>query len=146
KWFVGLNAGGIWHTSDVQNKTQIGWGFMLGRSFNYNYGTPISFDLRMRYLRGFWIGQDKEFTTISANDEALNGNMAPATNYYSVDSTSFLRNFQNDQHRIGLELAIHANRLRERTGIDLYVFGGIGFTWWQTYSDFAKHIRLFNHY
>jgi hypothetical protein len=45
KWFINLNAGGIWHTSDVKNKTQIGWGFMVGRSFNYNYGTPISFDL-----------------------------------------------------------------------------------------------------
>lgn len=135
KWFVGLNAGGIWHTSDVKNKTQIGWGFMLGRSFNYNYGTPISFDLRLRYLRGFWVGQDKELSTVAATDSGLNGEMDPTINYYKADTATVLRNFQNDQHRIGLELAIHANRLRERTGLDLYLFGGIGFTWWQSYSD-----------
>ena len=144
KWFISLNAGGIWHTSDVKNKTQIGWGFGLGRSFNYNYGTPVSFDLRMRYLRGFWVGQDKELTTVSANDEALNGSMDPTINYYKPDTASILRNFQNDQHRIGLEFAIHANGLRERTGLDLYVFGGIGFTWWQVYSDLLNNTEVAN--
>ena len=135
KWFIGLNAGGIWHTSDVKNKTQLGWGFMVGRSFNYNYGTPVSFDLRMRYLRGFWVGQDKDISLVSATDNGLNGTMDPAVNYFKQDTATIVRNFQNDQHRIGLELAIHANRLRERTGLDLYVFGGIGINWWQAYGD-----------
>lgn len=135
KWFIGLNAGAIWHTSDVKNKTQLGWGFMVGRSFNYNYGTPVSFDVRLRYLRGFWIGQDNELSMVSPNDASLSGSTYPQVNYYKPDTATIVRNFQTDQHRIALELAIHANRLRERTGLDLYLFGGIGLNWWQTYSN-----------
>ena len=52
KWFFGLNAGATWNTTDVQNKTYAGWGFLFGKSFNYDYGRRLSYDLRLRYLRG----------------------------------------------------------------------------------------------
>ena len=34
-----------------------------------------------------------------------------------------------------MELVLHLNNVKERTGFDPYVFGGIGLTWTQTYGD-----------
>ncbi len=44
KWFFGLNAGAAWNTNDVKNVNSSGYGLILGRSYNYNYGKKISFD------------------------------------------------------------------------------------------------------
>jgi len=46
-----------------------------------------------------------------------------------------VHNFQSDVHRLGLELAIHMNSITSRSGWDPYIFGGIGFTWHQTFAD-----------
>ncbi len=132
-WFLGLNAGATWQTTDVANKFSAGWGLTLGRSFNYNYGKKISFDLRARYLRGYWLGQD--YDTTSLMDYNPNNDPSYSLQNYK-DSLGFsVNNFQADVHRLGFELVLHANGFRERTGWDPYIFGGVGFTWYQTYGD-----------
>jgi hypothetical protein len=61
--------------------------------------------------------------------------------YYNVDSNSiYVNNFQTDVRRLGLELVLHFNGVREKTGIDPYIFGGIGFTWTQTYGDLLRTV------
>ena len=129
KWFFGLNAGATWNTNDVKNVNSSGYGLILGRSYNYNYGKKISFDLRGRYLAGTWVGQDTSVTKLSNYQGGpLDG--------YNIDSNSiYVNNFQTDVRRLALELVLHMNRIREKTGIDPYVFGGIGLTWTQTYGD-----------
>jgi hypothetical protein len=120
---LGLNLGGTWHTSDVTNKTNIGYGFTIGRTYNFNYGKRLSFDIRGRYLTGNWKGQDKFLTART---------LSPV----SSDIDTVINNFQTQQHRLGLELVLRANGLRDRTGIDAYVFGGVGLTWHNTFADF----------
>jgi hypothetical protein len=128
KWFLGFNVGATWNSTDVKNQTSAGWGFTLGKSYNYDYGKILSFDLRGRYLRGYWYGQDFDTTSLA------NYSGGALTSY--KDSLGFsVNNFQSDVHRIALELAIHANKIRERTGLDPYIFGGVGLTWNQTYGD-----------
>jgi len=128
KWFLGFNVGATWNSTDVKNLTSAGWGFTLGKSYNYDYGKILSFDLRGRYLRGYWYGQDFDTTSL------VNYSGGALTSY--KDSLGFsVNNFQADVHRLALELAIHANKLRERTGLDPYIFGGVGLTWHQTYGD-----------
>ena len=128
KWFLGFNVGATWNSTDVKNQTSAGWGFTLGKSYNYDYGKMFSFDLRGRYLRGYWYGQDFDTTSLA------NYSGGALTSY--KDSLGFsVNNFQSDVHRLALELAIHANKLRERTGLDPYIFGGVGLTWNQTYGD-----------
>jgi len=128
KWFLGFNVGATWNSTDVKNQTSAGWGFTLGKSYNYDYGKILSFDLRGRYLRGYWYGQDFDTTSLA------NYSGGALTSY--KDSLGFsVNNFQSDVHRLALELAIHANKLRERTGFDPYIFGGVGLTWNQTYGD-----------
>ena len=123
KWFLGLNVGGTWQTSDIKNQTNVGYGLVLGKSFNYNYGKRLVFDLRARYLRGEWYGKDVDSTTINLDTAGNNS-------FYG------LNNFQSTQHRLALELVIHGNRIRERTGFDPYIFGGIGLSWSDLRADY----------
>jgi hypothetical protein len=134
KWFFGLNAGVTWNSNDVKNVNSSGYGLVLGRSYNYDYGKKISFDLRGRYLAGSWVGQDTSAFKL--------------TNYpggpldsYNIDSNSiYVNNFQTDVRRLALELVLHLNGVREKTGIDPYIFGGIGLTWTQTYGDLLNTV------
>jgi hypothetical protein len=134
KWFFGINGGVTWNTTDVDDKLDLGWGLTLGRSFNYDYGKILSFDLRGRYLRGFWYGQDYDTTDLS-NYEGV------ALNPYQDSLGYTVNNFQSDLHRLSLELVVHLNWLREKTKFDPYVFGGVGATWHQTYGNLYDQIN-----
>jgi hypothetical protein len=134
KWFWGLNAGGTWHTTDVQSKTAFGLGLTLGRSFNYNYGKKVSFDIRGRFLYGKWLGIDTKRTDFSVSNDALSSGL---TNYKDTLGFAF-RNFGNSATRLSLELVLHLNSLKERTGTDIYVFGGIGYTWFQAEGNYLN--------
>ena len=135
KWFFGLNLGTTWQTTDVANRYNVGWGLTLGKSFNYNYGKKIYFDIRGRYLNGNWYGQDYDTTSL-ANYNPKN---FPTLQTYK-DSLGFsVNNFKTNVHRLGLELVLHANGIREKTGIDPYIFGGVGFTWHETSGDLGAN-------
>ena len=134
KWFFGVNTGLTWQTTDVSNKYKTGWGLTMGKSFNYNTASFVSFDLRGRFLRGFWYGQDKEASNFIDPNNALSSG---ATNY--KDSLGYaVHNFQTENYLLNLELVAHLNRLRETTRWDAYIFGGIGLNWNQTYGDYLN--------
>ena len=126
--FFGINMGSTWHTSDVRNVDHgvRGLGFILGGSFNHDYGKTFSYDLRFRGMYGVWNGMDTETTSAIEDNAAI-------SQYYDEFA---LQNFRATQFRTALELAIHWNSLRERTGLDPYVFGGLGFTWTESAGDF----------
>lgn len=126
RWFWGLNIGGTWTKTDVPHKLDLGYGLMLGHQFNYNYGKPISFDVRLRYLTGLWKGYNTDSTTVSAN---------PVYTDYNSQGQPVVLNFGTRLHELSLELAIHFNKLRERTGWDPYIFGGVGYTWYRAKGD-----------
>lgn len=134
RWFWGLNVGTTWQTTDIQNRNDWGLGFVLGKSFNYNYGKLISFDIRGRYLYGNWYGMDTDSTQAGNLPSVLRSG---ATNYYDSLGFSYL-NYRSTGHRLGLELVLHANRFRERTGWDPYIFGGIGLTWFDTKGNYLN--------
>ena len=128
KWFFGINAGATWSCTDVQNETNSGWGLTLGKSYNWKTGRRISFDLRGRYLYGNWYGQDWDTSN-------LNSYISGPLSTYKDTFNMTAHNFLNEQHRLAFELVLHANRFAERTNWDPYIFGGIGVTWRQTWSN-----------
>lgn len=131
RWFWGLNLGTTWHTTDVKYKTDWGYGFTLGKSFNYDYGRAISFDIRGRYLYGEWYGQNTSKTDFTMLNNTLSSGL---TNY--KDSLGFsVLNFKTTNYRVALELVLHANAFRDRTGWDFYVFGGLGITGYKSKGD-----------
>ncbi len=128
RWFWTANYGVTWNSTDVKSKNDWGWGLTLGKSFNYNYGKLISFDIRGRYLKGDWYGQNNDTTGFNYINKTMSGG---ATNY--KDSLGFsLNNFYAKTYEGSLELVLHANKFRERTGWDLFVFGGVGLTAFKT--------------
>ena len=133
KWFFGFNVGGTWNTTDVKNKTNLGWGLILGRSFNYNYGKKISYDLRLRYLGGNWYGQDYDTTNVLGNSKYDPSGFVKQL--YDTTKGYTINNFNTEAHELGLELVIHINSLREKTGWDPYIFGGAGLVWSKTLGD-----------
>ena len=133
KWFLGVNVGGTWNTTDVKNQMGSGWGLTLGRSYNYNYGKALYFDIRARYLGGKWYGQDYRLTDLT--DYNPNNVEGFPLQPYKDGPGVVVNNFQTEVHRLGLELVLHANGIRERTGWDPYIFGGIGLSWYQTFGD-----------
>jgi len=141
KWFWGFNYGGTWHSTDLDNERYNGWGLTLGRSFNYDYGRGLSFDLRGRFLAGQWYGQSNSYETLNASDINLN----PLLDDYLVGANQYVHNFRSDIRELDLELVLHAGRLRERTGFDPYVFGGLGLTWQQTWSDILDSNGIYDY-
>ena len=128
KWFWGLNYGGTWHSTDLAHERYNGWGLTLGRSYNYDYGRNFSFDLRGRFLSGEWYGQSDALTQLTSS-------VHPALGALYSNNANYVHNFRSDIRELDLELVIHAGRLRERTGWDPFVFGGLGLTWQQTWAD-----------
>ncbi|MBT5933145.1 MAG: hypothetical protein HOH34_07370, partial [Flavobacteriales bacterium] len=160
KWFLGFNTGATWSCDDVNNiwkwrsnenyyeldndnygrTIPFGWGVTLGKSFNYDYGRIFSFDLRGRYLHGKWYGQNKDMDTISMEnfDPFVNLEDADAQEIkqmYQAAYGGYIHNYKNDIHRLSLELVLHFNRFREKTGIDPYLFGGVGLSFKKTMGD-----------
>lgn len=138
KWFWGLNYGGTWHSTDLDFERYNGWGLTLGRSFNYDYGRGFSFDLRGRFLAGQWYG-------LSDSISILNANVNPVLNSYLTGNQQYVHNFRSDIRELDLELVLHAGRLRERTGLDPYIFGGIGLTWQQTWTDAFDTLGIYDY-
>ena len=138
KWFWGLNYGGTWHSTDLDYERYNGWGLTLGRSYNYDYGRGLSFDLRGRFLSGQWYGQADSFTQLDINAN-------PALSPYFNSNPTYVHNFRSDIRELDLELVLHAGRLRERTGFDPYVFGGIGLTWQQTWADALDTLGIYDY-
>lgn len=131
-WFFGANVGATWNHTDVKNKTYYGWGLVLGRSFNRNYANLFSYDLKFRYLGGAWRGQNRSLTNF---DDYTNTTLSQSpTDYKGIYGFS-LNNFQTKAHEFNLELSLHLNRFTERTGLDPYIFGGIGATFYRSRGD-----------
>ena len=125
KWTFGLGLGPSWQDSDVRARLGLGYGITLGKRL---YGRPNSlfaFDLRGRLLISHTFGQDHFRSFNIASNEALNG--TNGLDYYLNDDNNFVfHNHRTDMGDIDLEGVITLNRLRERTGVVVQFFGGIG--------------------
>ena len=147
KWFIGFNTGLTWSSSDIDNSFNIreaeagrstspsGWSLFLGKSYNYDYGKLLSFDIRGRFLRGHWYGQNTQL------DSSMTSNIDEVQDIYdqyNSDNGGFIPNYYTKLDRLSLELVIHLNKLREKTGLDPYIFGGIGFSWKTIMADLTS--------
>ena len=138
KWFWGFNYGGTWHSTDIDFERYNGWGLTLGRSYNYDYGHRLSFDIRGRFLSGQWYGQDQQIATLT---EYVN----PVLTSYLIGNNTYVHNFRSDVRELDLELVLHAGNLRDRTGFDPYIFGGLGLTWQQTWTDAFDTLGIYDY-
>ena len=128
-WNLGFNIGGTWQQSDVTSETGYGIGFTLGKALYEKEGKLLSFDLRLRYLNGANAGLDTENTLI------LDSNQLDGLYKDYINSGNFHNHKMDINNMWDLEGVITLNRLREKTGLILYGFGGLGLTDYSLRTD-----------
>jgi hypothetical protein len=142
RWFWGVNAGVTWQNTDVKTKKNWGYGLILGKSFNYDYGKAISFDIRSRFLSGSWIGQN----TFQSDTTISNTALSSENSNYKDSLGFYVLNFKTALYSFDLEFVLHSNSLRERTGWDLFAFGGIGLSSFKTKGDLLDNNNAIYNY
>jgi hypothetical protein len=136
RWFFGLNAGATWHTRTETNTiVKGGYGFTFGHSFGMEPEKLFSWDLRFRYLHGWWKGQaDYSYNLDSTSMSGLS-NYGTSLQPYSDSIGYFIPNFRTQLLSGSIELALNTNRLRENTGWNIQIFGGIGVKGYHAQAD-----------
>lgn len=141
-WNIGFNMGATWQPREAYTGTSLltkpyagfGGGVTLGKSIYEKEGSFFALDLRGRYLGSYnsgWSG-NPEFSYELTGD---------------TSGASFgFRNYRMNLHEFSLEAVLSLNRLRERTGIILYGFGGIGATLNKVKADYRDRTGGYYNY
>ena len=139
KWFIGLNGGATWHSrTETDNIVKGAYGFTFGRAFGMKPEKLLSWELRARYLHGWWKGQaDYTYNLDSSTTGGLN-NYGTSLQTYQDSLGYFIPNFRTELVSGSIELALNTNRLRQNTGWNFQIFGGIGVKGYKTQADLTN--------
>ena len=125
---LGFNFGASWLKSDVKMKKLGGaGGFTFGQMYCQNQTSPIDWGWRLRYLSATAYGQDSKKSYGISKNNVLNGTTDTTLNYNSNGGFVY-QNYKTTISEFSLELVLGANKLREKTKVYPYIFGGVGFT------------------
>ncbi len=138
-WNLGFNTGGTWQekelvmiegdTNFAQPFAQLSGGFTFGKTVAYFPGNRFfALDLRFRYLRGVNYGWTTSLDSIH--------NLNP--NYQQYISTQAYRNYRMDLNDFSFEGVLSLHKLREKTGVLLYGFGGLGIVDYRVKADYLN--------
>ncbi len=144
-WTFGVNSGAAWQTSDVCALPGWGAGFTLGRNIYHRPGGLVDFDVRLRGLYTRTFGADHFRSYGIDYNSALNGGYDSQNVFRGVASPDLtlagngagytFHNHRTEVGELSVEGVLTANRLRERTGVILQGFGGIGINGYSTRTD-----------
>lgn len=137
-WRLGLNGGAAWQTADMRSCWGAAGGFTLERGLGENATNFFSFAIRGRYLAANTYGMDYVRNYNFKDNDAYNGKYDLNLNY--ADTAKYKRGYVYDNYKMtlgegSLELQLTFNRLRERTGVLLNLWGGVGVTSYRTKMD-----------
>ncbi len=137
-WTLGINAGWAYQQSDVPIDWK-GWGVgaTLAKNLYYKPGAIFGFDARGRFLYDRTYGLDHAQSSGINNNDALNGGRGDGIDY-TVENGGpgfVYQNHRTEKGELAIEGVLHFNRLREKTNINLALFGGIGLDIYKTKID-----------
>ena len=138
-WNLGFNTGGTWQEKElvmIENDTnyaqpfaQLSGGFTFGKTVAYFPGNRFfALDLRFRYLRGVNYGWTTTLDSVH--------NLNPF--YQQYISAQAYKNYRMDLNEFSLEGVLSLHKLREKTGILLYGFGGLGIVDYRVKADYLN--------
>ena len=133
-WELGINGGASWQEADIRSTPGWGVGLTLGRNIWHRPGGFIDFDLRGRLLYTKTFGVDNSRSYDLEHNPIFNGQSGEHLNYHLYPGYVY-QNHKTDKGELALEGVLTANRLREKTGVILSVFGGIGADLYATQTD-----------
>ncbi len=132
----GINGGLGWMISDVSPQFNgLGGGLTASKNLYYSPSKWLSFDARMRgvFVQSYGLDSKRNYGIL--DNTAVNGTRAKGIgeNYILSNNKNFIfNNYKNNLAEIGFEGVFTLNRLRERKGIVVSFFGGIGLDWYKT--------------
>lgn len=139
RWFIGINAGATWTSqTEVPYQFRGGYGFTFGRSYGMERDKIFSWDLRARFLHAQVQGQATDRYTLNSTTSLGLSHYGPNLTTYQDSLGYFIPNYRTNILRGSAELVLNTNRLRQRTGWNLSVFGGIGITGYHTAADLVN--------
>ncbi|HEX8514790.1 MAG TPA: hypothetical protein VF868_01235 [Bacteroidia bacterium] len=122
---LGFNVGAAWQKSDVKTgKIGAGAGLTFGQTYCMNQTSPLLWGWRFRYLNANTYGQDTKKSYGIANNTVLNGTDT-TLDYYNNGGFVY-HNYKTHIDELSIELLLGSNRIRERTNLYPYIFGGAG--------------------
>ncbi|MCW3102368.1 MAG: hypothetical protein JWO09_808 [Bacteroidetes bacterium] len=123
---LGFNGGAAWLKSDVKReKLGLGLGLTFGQTYCMNNTSPLLWGWRFRYLNANTYGQDSKKSYGIANNHVLNGDSDSLLDYYHHD-TYVYQNYKTHIDEVSVEVLLGSNRIRQRTNLYPYIFGGAG--------------------
>ena len=134
----GINGGWAYQSSDIRTSFDgFGLGLTLGKNLYYRPGAPLSFDVRGRLLYAKMLGFDGEKSFDIEKNEALNGETGPDYRTYptTLDDGFVYQNHRTDLGELSIEGVFRLNKLRERTGVLVGLYGGVGLDYYLTRID-----------
>lgn len=141
-WTFGINGGWAYQSSDVKaQQNGYGLGLTLGKNLYYRPGALLAFDLRGRALFTQQYGLDAQRFYDIKNNNIVNG--SGSLNYLNYpaelqEPRGFIfANHKTTTAELALEGLLTLNPLRERTGVHMGLFGGIGLDWFRAKTDQA---------
>ncbi|MGB0862715.1 MAG: hypothetical protein ACPGXZ_07335 [Saprospiraceae bacterium] len=134
-WTFGIHGGFSWQNGDLNyDRFGGGLGLTLGKRVYGNPGSAFAWDWRARLLYSNSFGQGFEkYTDLDAN-ELLSGISDAQDNNYSSLGYAYT-NYRTDMVDLDFEGVLTLNRLRERTGVVVQLFGGLGLNFYETTTD-----------
>lgn len=140
-WYtLGINAGLSYQQSDVAAQIRGGGlGITLAKNLNSRHGQLLEVDLRGRlmYSTSYGLGADRNY--LIEDNSAVNGSGLWDYRVYPSELEEpdgfIFNNHRTQMGELGLEAVFTLGRLRQRTGINLSVFGGIGLDWYRVKTD-----------
>ena len=130
----GLNTGLSYQSSDVTSRfNSYGFGLTLAQNLIYLPGSWLTFDWRARGMYSASEGLNTKPSFGIKGNTAINGTTNDGLSY--ANDSFYFANYHTDMVELGLEGVITLNDLRERTGVVLQVFGGIGMDWYDVRID-----------
>ncbi len=146
-WTFGINGGWAYQSSDVKARYNgFGLGATLGKNLYYRPGAPLAFDLRGRFLYTQQYGLDGIRSFDIEKNTAING--SKFLNYLNYPANLqeprgfVFANHQTTTAELALEGLFTFNQLRERSGVHLGLYGGIGLDWYRAETDQANAFGL----
>ncbi len=133
-WTLGLNSGVAYQQSDVCALPGYGAGLTLGKNIYHKPNGWLDVDVRGRYLYTHTRGANHFQSSEIEKNSLLNGTTGGVQSYVTSPGYVF-QNHTTDIHEGSGELVLIANRLRQNTGIELGVFGGLGIDFHQARTD-----------
>ncbi len=130
-WYtLSLNAGTAFQQSDIPVWWRgYGLGLTLAKNSYYKPNAFLSLDVRGRLLYANTYGIDTEPFSGYLNNDALNGTRPFSLDLVSLGSPIIYQNHRTEHFELAAEAVGTLNRWREKTGIVISPFAGLGAQW-----------------